>query len=275
MCHSNSARRNSLTFSLGSDAAAHMSEEVRDAGLSVPRAMIWSILINAGIGFVALISFLFALPDVDDAVNDPSGFPLVYVLNLAGMPNLTVGLIFLQLLLLMVGNVAYQASTGRQTFAYVYRRWWPWLPSLMLADYCLSFARDGGMPFSQWIGHIHPKHHLPVNAILLTAVITILLCLIDLGSSAAFNAILSLAAVAQMGTYSISITCVLYRRVTAPHLLPKAQWSLGSLGTPVNAIGALYAWFAFFWAFWPGSTPVAADSMVSEDIVGTYRSRLC
>jgi choline transport protein len=89
-----------------------MSEEVRDSGLTVPRAMVGSILINIGIGFVALISFLFACPSVDDAVNDPSGFPLVYVLNLAGNTNLTLGLIFLQLLILMVGNVAYQASTG-------------------------------------------------------------------------------------------------------------------------------------------------------------------
>ncbi|KAK3115166.1 hypothetical protein LTR53_005765 [Teratosphaeriaceae sp. CCFEE 6253] len=203
-----------------SDAPAHMSEEVRDAGLSVPRAMIASILINAGIGFIALISFLFALPSIDDAINDPSGFPL--------------------LLLLMVSNVAYQASTGRQTFA---------------------FARDGGMPFSKWIGHVNPKYHLPVNAVLLTAIITILLCIINLGSSDAFAAILSLAAVAQMATYSISISCVLYRRVTAPHLLPKAQWGLGRWGVPVNAAGAAYAWFAFFWAFWPASTPVAANSM--------------
>jgi choline transport protein len=83
----------SSIFALGgSDAAAHMSEEVRHAGLSVPRAMVWSIVINAGIGFVAVISFLFACPSVDDAVNDASGFPLVYVLNLAGMPDLTLGL---------------------------------------------------------------------------------------------------------------------------------------------------------------------------------------
>ncbi|KAK0269392.1 hypothetical protein LTR35_014881 [Friedmanniomyces endolithicus] len=231
----------SAIFALGgSDAAAHMSEEVRDAGLSVPRAMIGSILLNGIIGFIALIPFLFALPSIDDAVSDPSGFPLVYVLNLAGMPNVTIALIFLQLLILMVGNVAYQAATGRQTFA---------------------FARDGGMPFSKWIGHINLRYHLPVNAVLLTAVITLVLCLINLGSSDAFNAILSLAAVAQMATYSISISCVLYRRLTAPHLLPTAQWGLGRWGVPVNAAGAAYAWFAFFWAFWPSGTPVTATSM--------------
>ncbi len=115
--------------------------------------------------------------------------------------------------------------------------------------------------FSKWIGHINLKYHLPVNAVLLTAIITLVLCLINLGSSDAFNAILSLAAVAQMATYSISISCVLYRRLTAPHLLPKAQWGLKRWGVPVNAAGAAYAWFAFFWAFWPSATPVTETSM--------------
>lgn len=64
-----------------------------------------------------------------------------------------------------------------------------------------------------------------------------------------------------MGTYSISITCVLYRRISAPHLLPRAQWGLGKFGIPVNAIGAAYAWFVFFWAFWPNAVPVTAQTM--------------
>ena len=104
-----------------------MSEEVADSGMSVPRAMFWSVLINASIGLLALVTFLFSMPSVDDAINDPSGYALVYVFNLTGNTNLTLGLMFLQLLLLMVSNVAYQAATGRQTF---------------------SFARDGGL-FSQ------------------------------------------------------------------------------------------------------------------------------
>lgn len=217
-----------------------MSEECKNASVSVPRAMIGSIAVNALMGLITLITFLFSVPDLNAAINDPSGYAFIYVLNLAGKPSLTIIMIFLQLLLLMVSNVAYQASTGRQTFA---------------------FARDGGMPFSSWIGHVNQHHHLPVNAIVLTAIITILLSLINIGSSDAFNAILSLAAVAQMASYSISITCVLYKRITAPQSLPTAAWTLGRWGIFVNGCGAAYAWFAFFWAFWPASTSVGADSM--------------
>ena len=231
----------SAVFALGgSDAAAHMSEECQGAGVSVARAMFWTVLGNGAMGFAALIAFIFSIPSVSDALNDPSGFPLIYALKQRVDSNVILGFTFMNFLVLMVSNVAYQASVSRQTFA---------------------FARDGGLPFSKWIGHVNQKYHLPINAILLSATITILVCLINLGSSDAFNAILSLAAVAQMGTYSISITCVLYRRITAPHLLPTARWTLGRWGIPVNAVGAAYSWFVFFFGFWPSSTPVAASSM--------------
>lgn len=108
---------------------------------------------------------------------------------------------------------------------------------------------------------MNKKYHLPINAILLSATITILLCLINLGSSDAFGAILSLAAVAQMGTYSISTTCVLWRRITAPQTLPYARWTLSHWAIPVNVIGAGYSWFVFFWGFWPASQPVMVDNM--------------
>lgn len=50
-----------------------------------------------------------------------------------------------------------------------------------------------------------------------------------------------------MATYGISITCVLCRRLTAPHLLPRSQWSLGRYGVLVNGVAVAYAWFTFFW----------------------------
>ncbi|KAK4550236.1 hypothetical protein LTR36_003203 [Oleoguttula mirabilis] len=112
----------------GCDAAAHMSEEVRDAGLSVPRAMFWTFWINGLMAFLVMISYVFAIADIEDAINDPSGFPVIYALRYAAGPTGAMVLVSIQLVLLMVGNTCYQASTARQTFA---------------------FARDGGLPFSK------------------------------------------------------------------------------------------------------------------------------
>jgi len=207
-----------------------MSEEVLDAGLSVPRAMMWTFLLNALLGFIITIAFIFSIPSISDCLNDPSGFPLIYVLNLSLSPTGTLGMFILSLILLMLGNISYQASTARQTFA---------------------FARDGGLPFSGWIGRIDGRAGIPVNAILLSAVITFLLSLINIGNADAFNAIISLSAVALMGTYVISIGCLLHRRLTAPELLPKARWNLGKAGVGVNAAALAWAGFTWFWMFWP------------------------
>jgi hypothetical protein len=53
---------------------------------------------------------------------------------------------------------------------------------------------------------------------------------------------------------------VLYRRVYEPELMPKARWSLGKWGVPINAAAVCYTTFAFFWCFWPNYyQPALAD----------------
>jgi amino acid transporter len=47
--------------SLGSDCVVHISEEVEDASLTVPRVMIWSYVGNVTAGLVMLITMLFCI----------------------------------------------------------------------------------------------------------------------------------------------------------------------------------------------------------------------
>lgn len=202
-----------------------MAEEVADAGLNVPNAMVWSYVLNGILAMILLVTYLFALPNVDDALNDPTYFPFIYVFRLA-LPTSGVNALTIMIFLLVVAaNIDYNASTSRQTW---------------------SFARDKGFPFHAWIAHVHPTLHIPANAIGLTCIITCLLALINIGSSVAFNAIISLQVVALMFSYTISITCVLYRRIKHPELLPNARWSLGRWGVPINVGGVCYSSFGEF-----------------------------
>ena len=224
----------------GSDATAHMAEEVKNAGVNVPRAMVWSYFGNGIVALVFLITYLFSIPSVDDALDDASGFPFIYVfsnaMNVAGVNALTI----LVVVLVIFSNVSFNASTSRQTYA---------------------FARDKGLPFWRWLARVDPKKELPVNAVIFSCVLSGLLSLINIGSTAAFNAIISLQVAAIMFTYSISISCVLYRRIWHPELLPHARWSLGRWGPLINGLGLGYVLFAFFFSFWPNATPVDLESM--------------
>jgi choline transport protein len=212
-----------------------MSEEIKDAGVTVPRAMVGAYLLNGGLGLVFLISFLFAITDLDAALADETGYPFLTVFASAVSTSGVNGLTSIVTILIFAGTLSYNLSTSRQTWA---------------------FARDQGLPFSNWIAHVHPGLQIPANAVGVTALLTIALSLINIGSDVAFNAIISLNVVSLMLTYCMSIGCVLYRRMRQPQLLPSARWSLGRFGVPVNALGLAYSTHAFFWCFWPNATPV-------------------
>jgi len=156
-----------IDYSVGSDAAAHMAEEIKDAGKTVPRAMIGSYILNGITGLIFLITYMFMMTDVEAALNDVTGYPHIWVFTQALSPGGAVALNFIPTLLLFAGTLSLNVSTSRQTWA---------------------FARDKGLPFSGWIGQVNKKLQVPVNAVTCTCLTTIALSLINIGSSEALNA---------------------------------------------------------------------------------------
>ncbi|PVH94290.1 amino acid permease 2 [Periconia macrospinosa] len=218
-----------------SDAAAHMSEEIKDAGKTVPRAMLGSYILNGALGLVFLISYVYMLTDLPAALEDRTGYPHIWVFSQAVSPAGVVVLNVIPTVLIFAGTLSFNLSASRQTWA---------------------LARDKGLPFSGWLERVNPKLQVPANAVTFTCCFTIALSLIHIGSDVAFNAIISLNVVSLMITYMFSIGAVLYRRIRHPELLPRCRWSLGKWGVPVNLGGLLYSTHAFFWCFWPNTTPV-------------------
>ncbi|OAX79052.1 hypothetical protein ACJ72_06632 [Emergomyces africanus] len=203
----------------GVDATAHMAEEVKDAGRNVPNAIAWGYIVNGVLGVILIISYIFSIPSVEDALNDPSTFPFIYVFRNA---------------------VSTQGVNALTVVILVLRQRTPLRPMLSA---------------------VHPTKHIPANAILVSCLISVLLSLINLGSSAAFHAIISLNVAALMATYLVSIGCVLYRRLTRPDLIPHARWSLGPVvGPTANVLGLAYVVFALFWSFWPSDRHINANN---------------
>ncbi|KAJ4144377.1 hypothetical protein LMH87_003261 [Akanthomyces muscarius] len=224
---------------LGSDSVAHMSEEIEDAGIIVPRAMVWSFLLNVPFTFGLLLTYLFSIGNVEEALKDKTGFPFMYVFREStGSVRGATGLTIVVLILLIMVTISSLASTSRQTFA---------------------FARDNGLPFSKWLGSVHPTWHVPVNAVTFTCLFSMVLSLINIGSTVAFNAMLSLSTVALMATYVICLGCVAFRRLRGEPL-PHSRWSLGRWGLPVNITALVYACWSFFWSFWPNSYHLTAEN---------------
>src|SRR5271156_3871526 len=104
------------------------------------------------------------------------------------------------------------------------------------------------------------KQNVPDHSVYLTSVASGVLCLINLGSTFAFNIIVSLTLLALLSTYMISIGCVLRKRLLGEEL-PYARWSLGRLGLPINAFAFLYSGFVIVFSCFPNTVPVTTSSV--------------
>jgi amino acid transporter len=112
-----------------------LAEEVKTASVAVPRSMVWSFFTNGAVGFVVLIAFLFSIPSINDVLDpevNPSGFAFLYIFQKASYKG-AIPLITTILIVSLTGVIDSNASTSRELFA---------------------FARDGGLPFGNFLSKI-------------------------------------------------------------------------------------------------------------------------
>ncbi|KAK3673377.1 hypothetical protein LTR78_006610 [Recurvomyces mirabilis] len=226
-----------ISMQTGVDTAAHMAEEVKDAAVAVPRAMMTIFLIDFALVFPLLVTICYHLPDIDAALNDTTAYPGIYIMRQAMSDTWIAVIMAVITFICMASNITYLAGVSRDLFA---------------------FARDKGLPFSPWFSKVDPKRSIPVNANLFSCVLSAILALIYIGSPVAFYAITSLNTVSLLQCYVFAIGCVLWRRIKHPETLPPARFSLGRFGVPVNIAAVVYSAWSCFWCFWPQSTPVDA-----------------
>lgn len=127
--------------------------------------MINAYIMNGVLGLIFLISYVFMITDLDAALD--ADYPHIWVFSQAVGPGGVVALNAIPTVLIFAGTLTYNLSTSRQTWA---------------------FARDHGLPFSNWIGKVDTKLDNPANSVTFTCIITVLLSLINIGSDTAFNA---------------------------------------------------------------------------------------
>ena len=104
---------------IGPDAGAHMSEELKDASLHLPRAMIWATFGNGVMGIIMLISFCFCITDLDAILDSSSQYPIIQVLFNATKSFAGTGVLgSVLVLLLFFSTVTTIASASRQIWAF-------------------------------------------------------------------------------------------------------------------------------------------------------------
>ena len=190
--------------------------------------------------FIVGVTYIFTLGNLEDVVFSPYGQPVISVFYNATGSKVGASLMTGIIIVMLSGScVSENATASRQLW---------------------SFARDRGLPFSTWLSYVSPRWNIPLRAVIVSMVISALISLVNIGSSAALNAIDSLGANSIAFSYTITIGCLIWQRVTGKTLPPR-RWSLGRWGLTVNIIGVLFIMPIWFFNFWPLTMPVTAENM--------------
>ncbi|GFF21178.1 amino acid permease [Aspergillus terreus] len=220
------------------DAVAHMIEgEIPQPSIRGPKIMVICVAIGTFTGAIFLMVLLFVAGDINIVVNSSAG-PLLQILLHA--TNNTAGgicLLMLPLVCLVFATLSVMTTSSRMIFA---------------------FARDGGLPASRIFCRVHPKLKLPLNGLLLTSFVVIIFGLIYLGSTSAFNAIISSSVVALDLSYAmpIAVNCLRGRKT-----LPDRKWRLPAVfGWTVDIISLSYIALTTVLFLFPPGRPVTGSN---------------
>ncbi|KAI2787256.1 hypothetical protein POX_f07619 [Penicillium oxalicum] len=220
------------------DAVVHMIEEVPNPSIEGPKIMVSCVGIGTFTGSIFLIVLLFVAGNMDQVTTSAAG-PLLQILmdatkNTAG----AICLLMLPLVCLIMAILSVMTTSSRMIFA---------------------FARDGGLPASRFFAKVHPTLQLPLNALILTVVVVIIFGCIFLGSSSAFNAIISAAVVSLDLSYAmpILVNCLQGRRA-----LPERKWKIpNTIGWVIDMVSLAYIALTTVLFVFPPSSTVTGSSM--------------
>jgi amino acid transporter len=217
----------------GFESAGDISEETKDAGRQVPRAMRYALIWGGLASFILTAALILAIPSTKGGFTSSASLTggVPYILG-----QLPSGLQDFLLLLIIFAffscGTSVQGAGSRLAF---------------------SYARDGALPGSGWISRVSPRFKTPVNALLGGALVTVLFVLLEFASPshnvkilfitypANTNVLVSLISFGVSGIYlSFLLTVIGAMVARAKGWIPAGKFKLGKWAWPVLIVAALY-----------------------------------
>jgi amino acid transporter len=216
----------------GFESAGDISEETRNPGRQVPRAMRLALIWGGIASFVLTGALLLAMPGgADSVVKTIQGGGIPYILSSVptGLQEAMLGLIILAFF--SCGS-SVQGAGSRLAF---------------------SYARDGALPGSTWISAVSERFKTPANALFAGALITVVFVGLEFASPthnvkilfftypANTNVLVSLVSFGISGIYlSFGLTVIGWMIARRRGWVPAGRFKLGRWAWPVSIIALLY-----------------------------------
>ena len=222
-----------------------MAEECADPAIKVPNAISLCVPVGGFAGLFFVIPICVTMPPLADVIGAPGGQALPYIFNIVmGSPGGGLGLIFLVLVITLFCSISITVAASRCTWA---------------------FARDDAIPGAKLWAKVDSRLGVPVWSLALVTIVQMLLGIINIGSTAAFLAFVSVGVQALGLSYLIPIAISL---VCKREQVMKARWNLGSIAGPiVNVIAIAWIGFELVLFSMPTALPVTATTMNYASVV--------
>lgn len=210
-----------------------------------------TMLIGMGTVMPWTIAFLFSITDTDAVASSSIPVYTIYLQATRSQPAATVLTVWI-LFVYFGALVSCIVTTGRLAYA---------------------FARDGGLPCSEFFSRVHTKLQAPINATLACVVVIILYGLIYIGSATAFNSFISMSILSLNVTYALPQAILFVRGRES--ILPRRSFSLSKgVGSVCNAFSTLWVLFITIMFCFPTSIPTTVADMNYVSVIITGISAL-
>jgi amino acid transporter len=216
----------------GFESAGDISEETKNAGRQVPRAMRLALIWGGIASFVLTAALILAMQGphpLTAVVTNGGGIPYILGQLPSGLQDF---LILLIIFAFFSCGSSVQGAGSRLAF---------------------SYARDGALPASKWISAVSPRFKTPVNALYGGAVVTVVFVALEFISPthnvkilfftypANTSVLYSLISFATSGIYLSFLLTVIGSMIARKRgWIPAGSFKLGRWAWPVSAVAAIY-----------------------------------
>jgi amino acid transporter len=195
---------------MGFEGAADLAEEAKNPRISVPRAIIYAELISAVVGFVVLLGFTMAIPNL--AATQANGTPLLYIMS-HRLPSMVTDLAMVMVFIAIFAcGLMNMAAVSRQGF---------------------SMSRDNMLPFSKQLTKVSSRRRSPYMILTVAAVICVLFTLVAQVESV-------ITSVASVGGYAGYFMVVLAAVNDRKYPVRPGTFSLGRAAKPLAYVAMVW-----------------------------------
>jgi amino acid transporter len=212
----------------GHESCGDLAEEVKDASVKVPRAMILTMVAGGASALVIALGMILAVPDMAAAVGGKAGnIAEVVLINAFGAYGAKAMLLCL-LLVVLSATVSVLASASRLLF---------------------SLGRDNLVPASALMRKIDERRGLPVAAVIVATLVPCFIVFCGLFAPDAATAIISFATAGIYTAFAMVVLAAVIARMSG--WVPAGPFKLGVWGWPVTIAGLVFEILAVVNVVWP------------------------